>query len=374
MTEAAGGFLAGIERRESFAGGVPAILRIPGDPGGRLPAPFDGADPRRLAGPDGSHPLAAIALAELVRGATDALSGEIVLTGPVRVGDAISGTLRIRAERAIDARSAGLRLVGVLLREEDRTAEQSDDPLARAAAGVAMVTGSLGSTARTGGGGTERDATTVTWVEVTGREISADTFPDVSLPASLAAGQTVEQTFSIPAPRLGPPSAHAGIAAIAWAVEARWEIAMGADQRVATIVDVRQHPDLLRAGVLRLPSGALNDATEDEGATLSVTPLPPLAAGSEVTLAIGWPDAPDGRSVRAELLAQVGAGAGMPRVIGTVALERAALAGGTVTFRLPEDAPPTLQTDGLTVGWSLRVTVDRKLRGDVHRERAIVVA
>lgn len=373
MTDTVAGFLAGFDRQESFAGGVPALLRIPGDPGGRLPAPFDGADPHRLAGPDGSHPLAAIPLAELVRGATDALSGEIVLAGPVRVGEAISGTIRVRAERAISARSAGLRLVGILLREEERTAQRSDDPTDLAAAGVALVTGSLGGGSRTGSGAT-REVETVSWVEVTGREIAADTFPDVSLPASLAAGETVERTFTIPAPRLGPPSAHAGIAAIAWAVEARWEIAMGVDQRVATIVEVRQHPDLLRAGVLRLPSGALNDATEDEGATLSVTPVPPLAAGAEVTLTIGWPDAPDGRTVRAELRASIGGGNALERVIGTVALERAALAGGTATFRLPADAPPTLQADGLTVGWSLRVTVDRKLRGDVHRERAIVVA
>lgn len=372
MTESAAGFLAGIERRESFAGGVPAMLRIPGDPGGRLPPPFDGIDPHRLAGPDGSHPLAAVALAELVRGATDALSGEIVLDGPVRVGEAISGRLRIRAERAIDARSAGLRLVGVLLREETRTAKPSDDPLARAAAGVALVTGAVGGSGGTTGSGADRDETTVSWVEVTGREISADTFPDVALPTALAAGEIVERTFSIPAPRLGPPSAHAGNAAVAWAVEARWEIAMGTDQRVAAIVEVRQHPDLLRAGVLRLPSGALNDATEDEGATLSVTPLPPLAAGSAVTLTMGWPDAPDGRSVRAEL--RVAVTGGMDRVLAMAELDRAALAGGSVTFHLPADAPPTLQTDGLSVGWSLRVTVDRKLRGDVHRERAIVVA
>jgi hypothetical protein len=40
---------------------------------------------------------------------------------------------------------------------------------------------------------------------------------------------------------------------------------------------------------------------------------------------------------------------------------------------LPADLPPTLETDGLTVGHRLRVIVDRKLRSDVTAERPIVV-
>ena len=90
----------------------------------------------------------------------------------------------------------------------------------------------------------------------------------------------LEIPFSIPAPRLGPPSAHAGSALVAWAVEAHWDIQMGSDERVAVLVPVAQHPDLLRAGVITLPPGAMFDSVADEGATLAVNPLPPLVAGS----------------------------------------------------------------------------------------------
>ena len=75
----------------------------------------------------------------------------------------------------------------------------------------------------------------------------------------------LEIPFSIPAPRLGPPSAHAGAPIVAWAVEARWDIAMGSDERVAVVVPVGQHPDLLRSGAVTLPSGAMFDSVADEG-------------------------------------------------------------------------------------------------------------
>ena len=52
---------------------------------------------------------------------------------------------------------------------------------------------------------------------------------------------------------------------MAWAVEAHWDIEMGTDQRVAVIVPVAQHPDLLRAGVVTLPAGAMFDSVTDAG-------------------------------------------------------------------------------------------------------------
>ena len=50
-----------------------------------------------------------------------------------------------------------------------------------------------------------------------------------------------------------------------------------------------------------------------------------------------------------------------------------ALGGLEVVVPLPTDLPPTLETNGLTVGHRLRVIVDRRLRGDVTAERPIVV-
>ena len=73
---------------------------------------------------------------------------------------------------------------------------------------------------------------------------------------------------------------------------------MGSDERVAVLVPVAQHPDLLRAGVVTLPAGAMFDLVDDEGATLGVTPLPPIPVGAPVTLSVTWPGAPGGRSAR----------------------------------------------------------------------------
>jgi|GEM_PF-701790 len=366
------GFLAALPRQESFADGVPFGLRLPTRPTGSLPVPFDALNGGALAGPEGSHPLALVRLADLVRPATPGLEGTIELAGPARIGEAISGTLRVRARKRIEARGAALRLVGVRIAEQAGSGEARDDG-AIGVGGFGTVT--PGRPVRVAGAAEpDRPRETVRWVEVHGREIEALAFPDVPLPATLEAGQSVEVPFTIPAPRLGPPTAHAGVAAIAWAVEARWEVAMGADERVAVPVEIRQHPDLLRAGVVRLPAGALFDGVDAEGATLAIRPVPPLAPGAPFTFAVTWPGAPDGRSARVELLVDVRGAANETLTLATLEIDRAALAGTEIALTLPTDAPPTMETDGLSVGWRVRAIVDRKLRSDEHRERAFVVA
>ena len=52
------------------------------------------------------------------------------------------------------------------------------------------------------------------------------------MPATLSGGQALDLPFQIPAPRLGPPTAHAGTALVAWAVEARWDIDATRDLQV----------------------------------------------------------------------------------------------------------------------------------------------
>ena len=158
-------------------------------------------------------------------------------------------------------------------------------------------------------------------MEVRASELESLPFTEPVLPAVLDAGQVIDLPFTIPAPRLGPPTAHGGVAAIAWAVEAHWDVGFGADERVAAFVDVRQHPDLLRAGVLTLPSGALNDAVTDEGASIAVTPLPPVTPGADLQVAIAWPDAPGGRSARVELVLDVGGDSTTSQVISTVQVD-----------------------------------------------------
>ena len=328
-----------------------------GAPSGGAPAPFDRLDAARMSGPSGSHPLAAIDLRELITGPTGGLEGGIELAGPPRVGEAISGTIRIRARKQIRARSAVLRLVGVHLREETRSETRTTGGPTHNADGS------------TGPAPTE----TISWVEIHARELESLPFTEPALPASLEAGQIIELPFTIPAPRLGPPTAHAGVGAIAWALEAHWDISMGSDERVAAFVDVRQHPDLLRAGVLTLPSGALDDAVTDQDVSIAVTPLPPVPAGTPLAVTITWPGAPGGRSARVELKLDVSGDNGLDLAVATVTVPNDALKGAMITLPVPADLPPTLEAPGLTVGYRIRVVVDRKLRSDVSRERPIVL-
>ena len=354
-------FRAAISSRQSYADGGMLGMGMLIAPSGNAPSPFDALNGPRLAGPQGSHPLANVDPRQLIGPATSGLEGAIELSGPVRVGEGISGRLRVRATRAINARGATLRLVGVRIREETR--QRTEQKGQQQSFGTSHGTSSSQTT------------TTISWVEVHGEEIESLPFTEPALPAQLAAGQVLDLPFTLPAPRLGPPSAHAGSALIAWALEAHWDIGFGTDERVATLVHVHQHPDLLRAGVLTLGEGAMSDSflDRDQGATISVDPLPPIPAGGAVTVSIAWPGAPGGRSARLELTADIKAAIGLSLVPVSVPVDHGALGNVQVTIPIPSDAPPTLETDGLAVGYRLRVIVDRKLRSDVTAERRIVI-
>jgi hypothetical protein len=264
------------------------------------------------------------------------------------VGEGISGRFSIRANRRISANTANLRLVGVQIAEERRSKTERDAD---------------GSTR------------TQDWIEVHGSVIEASPFTDPFLPTTLEAGQSVEATFNVPAPRLGPPSAHAGSVLIAWALEAHWNIGMGADERVSTLLDVRQHPDLLRAGVVAVGAGAMADTWSNEGATFSVDPVPPIPIGSPATVAISWPNAADGRSARVELEVLVEAPIDLTVTALSLPVDIGAMRGGTtVSLPIPSDAPPTFAHEGVSVSYRVRAIVDRRLRSDVTAERLIVVA
>lgn len=142
---------------------------------------------------------------------------------------------------------------------------------------------------------------------------------------------------------------------------------------MAVFVPVGQHPDLLRAGVLTLPSGALNDSVTDEGAAISVSPVPPVIPGTDLAVSIAWPGAPGGRSARVELNLDVSGDSGTGQVVASVQADQDNLEGTTVTLPVAADLPPTLETPGLAVGYRIRVIVDRKMRSDESRERAIVL-
>jgi len=314
-----------------------------------LPAPFDGVPGNRLTGPSGSHPLAAIGLEELVRPSSDGLDGQITVAQAVRIGEAITGRLRLTARRDIAARGAVIRLVGALLTEKARSRDERDSK------------GNVVSHEE--------------WVQVDGELFDELPFSQPALPASLSTGQTFETDFSLPAPRLGPPSAHMGSAVLAWAIDARWDIQMRGDERVTALVDVRQNIDYLRSGAVRLEQGALYDAWQVGDASIAVAPLPPAVAGTEIDVTVSWPSAGSGRGARLELQSDVKAPNRLSRVVlFSTALAPAAFRGGvTVKVPIPADAPPSLDDKGVAVTYWLRALVDRQLRSDLAVERALAV-
>jgi hypothetical protein len=150
---------------------------------------------------------------------------------------------------------------------------------------------------------------------------------------------------------------------------------MGGDERVSTLVDVRQHPDYLRSGAARLAEGSLYDGWHDGDATISVAPLPPVVAGSELDVTVAWPSAGSGRGARLELQADISAPNGISKlVVWSAALDPAAFRGGvTVRIPIPVDAPPTVMVDNVGVTYRIRALVDRPLRSDLAVERAIAI-
>jgi hypothetical protein len=316
---------------------------------GSAPTPFDAVDGARLAGPQGSHPLASIDVHELVRGSSDGLDGEITIKDGVRVGEAISGHLRVTARKDINARAANVRLVGVLLAEHQQSREERNSK------------GEVVSSEQ--------------WVDVSGSFIEELPFTEPVLPTTLTAGHTFETDFNLPAPRLGPPSAHMGSAILAWALDARWDISMGGDERVSTLVDVKQNLDYLRSGAVRLEQGALFDAWSVGDGTIAVNPLPPIVAGTELDVTVTWPGAGAGRGGRLELQADVKAPNELKGVVlYSVVVDPTVFRGGTtIRIPVPADAPPTLNDKGVSVNYRIRALVDRKLRSDLAVERSLAV-
>src|SRR5664280_3869880 len=148
---------------------------------GSAPAPFDAINGPRLAGPQGSHPLHTVLAEELVKAADGPIVGEITLDQPARVGEGITGTIRVTATEQVVARSAALRLVGLRLDEVTRSEDHRDSD----------------------GHVTSSDH----WVEVHGKLFVEDAFLEPAVPATLEPGREWRAQFAVPAPRLGPPTA-----------------------------------------------------------------------------------------------------------------------------------------------------------------------
>ena len=315
---------------------------------GSAPSPFDALNGPRLAGPQGSHPLHAVLAEELVKAADGGVSGEIVLDRPATVGEGITGTIRVVATERISGRKAALRLVGLRLDEVTRSEDHTDSD------------GHVSSSEH--------------WVEVHGRLFVEDAFLEPAVPATLEPGQRWEAKFAVPAPRLGPPTAHLGESIIAWALEVRWDVALGHDPFVATYLPVAQHPDLLRAGVGRQGGLSLVQGVPVGDAMIGITSPLPVPAGTEMTVAVRWPSAPGGKNGRIEVHRRTNAPNGVEGIIASAPIDPAALAGGVeVRLAVPVGSAPSFDGAGLEINYVVRVLVDRRFRTDAAIERPVAI-
>jgi hypothetical protein len=316
---------------------------------GSAPSPFDAINGPRLAGSEGSHPLHSVTAEELLRPTDGAVTGEIVLDHPARVGEGITGHVRLTATKEISGRKAYLRLVGLRLDEVRRSEEHRD------AEGHVTYTEH--------------------WVETSGRLFIADPFLDPPVPTSLQPGQTWESPFAVPAPQLGPPTAHLGESIIAWALEVRWDVPMGSDHFLAAYLPLAQHPDLIRAGVGKQGGTSLLDSVSIGDATINVASPLPAQAGQELLVRVYWPSAPGGQGARIELHRRTNAPNGIEGVLASVAIDPAALTSGAAEARLlvPPGSAPSFDGAGLEITYVVRVLVDRRLRSDAAIERPVAI-
>jgi hypothetical protein len=331
----------------SFGSGIPGIS-FSGGHSGSCPSPFDAIDGGRLAGPSGSHPLYNVRIDDLVKPCGGPIEGAITLDAPVRVGEQISGRFSVRALSDIRARGAVLRLVGLKLVEQRRSQSHTD--------------------------GEGHTTSTENWVEANGTLFETMPFTEPALPAELPAGATFETAFILPAPQLGPPTAHLGEAIVAWALDARWDVAMHEDPFVAVHVPVAQHPDLIRAGVGDQGGLAMLDTyAAREGGTVSITSPLPAAPGSLLGVHAQWPSAPGGR-VRIELHRRTTAPNGTEGVIAVANLPDDSLGGGVdALLAIPPGIAPSFDGAGLEITYIVRVLVDRPFRPDTSIERPVAI-
>lgn len=316
---------------------------------GSSPSPFDAIDRHRLAGPNGSHPLHFVRPEELIRPAAGPLRGGVGVSGPALVGESIGARISVTAAEDIHARGAIVRLLGLKLVERRRSESH-------------------------------RDAATNTsrseeWVQADGQLFEQLPFTEPTIPPVIPAGTAFDTSFTLPAPRLGPPSAHLGEAIVAWALDVRWDVAMHEDPFVACLVPVLQNPDLIRAGVGEQGGLAMLDTyAAPGGAEVSITTPLPARPGTLLGVRALWPSAPDG-NVRIELHRRTNAPNGAEGILATASLPSGSLRGGAeAQLAIPPDCAPSFDGAGLEITYIVRVLVDRRLRRDAAIERPVAIA
>lgn len=314
---------------------------------GSAPSPFDALNGSRLAGSESSHPLHDVRIEELLKPIDGPVTGSITVDGPVRVGDPIRGTIDLTAMEAVTARHAYLRLVGLRLVEERKS-----------------ETHHIGNT-----------TTTESWIEANGRLFVASPFLEPAIPFELVPGQRVTASFAIPGPPLGPPTAHLGEAIVAWSVEVRFDIAMGADFHVSTLLPIAQNADLLAAGVGEQGGESMLASVDAGGGTISVESPLPAAAGTTLVVTATWPGAKGGNG-RIELHRRSSAPNGVNAVIASWNVTATELGSGAARAELPlpPDIAPSFDGADLALAYIIRVLVDRRFMPDDAIERPVAIS
>jgi hypothetical protein len=315
---------------------------------GSAPAPFDALNGPRLAGPSGSHPLHAVRADDLLRTSDGPIRGTFTLDTPPRVGEGLTGTIALEALEAVTAREAILRLVGLRLDEERKSRDIRD--------------------------GKGNVVSHESWVEANGRLFDEEPFIEPVIPPAFAAGQQWQGRFAIPAPPLGPPSAHLGESIIAWAIEVRWNVRLRADHFAAVLLPLAQNPDLLAAGVGKQGGLSMMAEVPAGEASIAISSPLPARAGGALDVTVAWPGAPSGRGARVELHRRTNAPNGTEGLIASTPVDPVQLPSGvSAHLDVPTDAPPSFDGAGLEILYVIRVLVDQALRPDTAIERPVAL-
>jgi hypothetical protein len=209
----------------------------------------------------------------------------------------------------------------------------------------------------------------------------------VSGAVSLAQGESRELAFQLPTPQLGPPTIIAQMVRVDWSVEAKLDKEGGFDSSLEVPVIVAQPVALLRAGVVRVEQFALYpsaDAADGKLAgSMSLDPLP-LVAGTTFTgkIILRPSGSVNVRSVRAEVRVHTKAtvSGGLSEVITAWAAQLGGpgtVSGETVydiSGSLPITTPPTAETPHGKVWSELVLVLDVAWARDPNLRRDITIA
>ncbi|HJW22661.1 MAG TPA: hypothetical protein VJ506_09550 [Candidatus Limnocylindrales bacterium] len=206
-------------------------------------------------------------------------------------------------------------------------------------------------------------------------------------PISLASGETLERSFQLPVPPLGPASLDAEDAGFEWTLEAKLDVAGDLDRRLEAAVVVAQPMALLRAGAIQLGEFALYERADIAGdgitGTIELRPMP-LVCGEPFSgrVELHVPGRLRLQEVRAEIRVHVeatvseGEKQDVPAWIG--ALSPAAEVGGDLAYdvagALPSTPLPSSELPHGRAGATFHVILAVAWAPDTHLVRDVAIA